>query len=109
MNHRAYGAVQTESEFASANVTASESFSSIRTVAAFSMESQIQDLYNDLLTAPAKAASKTALIGCVAVRDAKDVVTKSFGLAESLCLLFHSVRDCAALLRRGIGFGYADA
>ena len=57
--------MQIESEFASANVTASESFSSIRTVAAFSMESQIQDLYKDLLSAPAKAASKTALIGCV--------------------------------------------
>ncbi len=54
---------QTESEFASANVTASESFSSIRTVAAFSMEEQIQELYRDLLKAPAKAASKTAFIG----------------------------------------------
>jgi len=69
MSHSVWCPTQTESEFASANVTASESFSSIRTVAAFSMESQIQDLYNDLLTAPAKAASKTALIGCGAVRD----------------------------------------
>jgi hypothetical protein len=44
-------------------VTASESFSSIRTVAAFSMEDQIQELYRDLLKAPAKAAKKTAFIG----------------------------------------------
>ena len=64
-----HGAMQTESEFASANVIASESFSSIRTVAAFSMEAQIQDLYRGLLSAPAKAASKTALIGCAGVRD----------------------------------------
>ena len=94
------GVAQTESEFASANVTASESFSSIRTVAAFSMEDQIQELYRDLLKAPAKAASKTAFIGCVSCRASQ----------QMLHFFAHGNQQPqrVAALCRGIGFGYSN-
>jgi len=49
--------VNNETEtFATANQTASEAFASIRTVAAFNMEDQVADLYQEQLKEPTKSA-----------------------------------------------------
>ena len=45
-----------------ANQVASESFSSIRVVAAFTLEQHILKLYRGLLAAPTKASRKTAWV-----------------------------------------------
>lgn len=56
------GHVNNETEtFATANQTASEAFSSIRTVAAFCMEDKVADLYKEQLREPTKSARQRIL------------------------------------------------
>lgn len=51
---------QTDEDYAGANQTAGEAFSSICTVVAFRMEAHVGELYAGLLKAPAKAAKGAA-------------------------------------------------
>ena len=55
-----YVSLQASKLFDSANQTAAEAVNSIRTVAAFSLQAQVSDLYQQQLLEPTKAIEKTS-------------------------------------------------
>lgn len=97
------GCLQGDKLFDSANQTATEAFSSIRTVAAFSLAKPLSTLYGDLLKAPTKVGARRAHVNGLGFGFSQFIIFAVYALAfwYGAKLVADGTMDLGQLLKVG--------